>query len=186
MMYLVVGVAALCLFNLVVTMGVVRRLLAITKQLPPKGMHPAARNDKLLPVGTVVGDFAAPTVDGDVVSRQVLTGETLVAFMSPGCPPCDQLLPVFIRRARVHPGGRQRVIAVLTGARPEESPHYVAQLTDVAQVVVEDDRGPLSDAFRADSFPALYMVDADGRVLAAGAGSTATDELPTAVTAHVG
>ncbi|WP_192810178.1 TlpA disulfide reductase family protein [Actinomadura rudentiformis] len=117
-----------------------------------------------VPVGEVIGTFDTRTVDGERVSRDRLSGETLVAFFSPGCDTCLDTLPEFVEYARDLGSGPRQVLAVVTG-EGEETPTFVTALNPVVPVVVDVDE-KLSKAFKAAVFPVFCLVDADGRVLA--------------------
>ncbi|GGN74794.1 TlpA family protein [Actinoplanes lobatus] len=149
-------VGVLGMLNLVLTVGVIRRLRE------SQGHHPGGA-DPVLPVGTAVGEFTATTIDGDPVDAF----PALVGFFSPGCAPCTELLPEFADYARRMPGGRQRVLAVVAGT-PETAADYVSVLSEVARVVVASADAPLPRAFRATAFPAVYLLDAERRVLVSG------------------
>jgi hypothetical protein len=182
MPYVVAAVTAtglLCLFNFTLCLGLLRRMRVQAEQLAglTRGSDQLGR-DRLLVSGTVVSDYAATTVDGEPVSRELLTGPTLVAFLSPGCKPCALLLPRLIDFAPTMLGGRAQVLAVLTLARPEDSAEYARRLDPVARVVVEDGHGPLSEAYRADGLPCLYLVDTGGVVIAGGIDAGFLDRLP--------
>jgi thiol-disulfide isomerase/thioredoxin len=164
--YLVASVlvlAVLVLLDLVLTLGVVRRLREHTELLADRsaGPPPAA----MPPVGTTVGDFAATTTDGEPVSRDLLAGETVVCFFAPGCGPCREQAPAFVEYAGAVTGGRRQVLAVVLG-EGEEVLEMAGQLDAVARVVVEPPGGPLSNAFHITSFPAMGLVDDTGTVIA--------------------
>lgn len=69
--------------NLVLTVGVIRRLREHTEQLSRVAL---SSPDPILHVGDRVGDFAVTTTDGEQLSDDRFTGRTLVGFFSPGCP----------------------------------------------------------------------------------------------------
>jgi thiol-disulfide isomerase/thioredoxin len=169
-----VSLSALVLFNLAVSVVLARRVNQLRRQGPGMRLPPAGR--ALLPVGTVVSDFAATTVDGTPVSRTSLADPSLVVFLAPGCQPCRDLLPVLAARAQAF-GGPDRVLAVLAANDGGEPTEYLRLLSGAARVVLETDHGVLSEAFRAVGYPVAYLVGAGGRILAAGAGATALDEL---------
>jgi hypothetical protein len=155
MPYLVAAVvllAVVCVLNLILTLGLIRRLRA---QDAPHAGPPTA-----LGVGAEIGDFAATTVDGEPVRRDDLTG--LVGFFSAGCDPCHELLPRFVEHAKGQ--ARERVLAVVTG----EDRETVEALRPVARVVAEDYDGTVTTAFQNEWTPALYVIGADHRVLATG------------------
>jgi thiol-disulfide isomerase/thioredoxin len=165
---LCVLVAALCLLNLLLVVGVIRRLREHTELIEDvrsSASGPPVRI--MLPAGEEVGDFSARTVDGAAVSRGSLDGDTLVGVFSPGCPACAEQLPLFTALAASFPGGRDRVLAVVVGDA-EEAAAEVAALAPVARVVQEAHGGDASTAFGVNGFPALARVDPAGRVLASG------------------
>ncbi|MFD9739622.1 hypothetical protein ACFWW9_34500, partial [Umezawaea sp. NPDC059074] len=104
------------------------------------------------------------TVDGEVVDRDGLSASTLVGFFSPGCAPCEELLPRFLAAARAVPGGRAAVIAVVVAEDPSGADYLLDPLREVASVVVEGRRGALGAAFGVTSYPATCQVDASGTV----------------------
>ncbi|SMD26905.1 TlpA disulfide reductase family protein [Kibdelosporangium aridum] len=153
----------LVLVDLVLTLGVVKRLrthaalieqaLSTTDPMPPI----------MAPRGAKVAPFEARTVDGKTVSLSDLLDPTLVGFFSTDCPACGENLPAFLDRARVL--GRDRVLAVAHGATDEVA-DLVAKLGAVARVVTEAPDGPLGRAFSVRGVPALCLVDPAGTVVA--------------------
>ncbi|WP_131737252.1 peroxiredoxin family protein [Actinomadura roseirufa] len=156
----VVLVGALGLLNLLLTLGVLRRLRARAGTSP--GGMPSAGTSPALGPGAPVGEFTAVTSAGDPVSDETLSG--LVGFFSADCDACHALLPGFVERARAL--GAENVLAVIGGHDPET----VATLTPVARVILaEPDGGPVARAFRNVWTPSLYMVGEDRRIVASGA-----------------
>lgn len=159
----VVLLGVLCLLNLLLTIGILRRMRA-------DALRSTGRDDGLFALrpGDPVGEFAAVTSDGDPVTHHDVTG--VVGFFSTDCEACHDLLPSFVERARDL--GRENVLAVVGG----DDPASVAALTPVARVVLADfDGGPMARAFRNEWTPALYVVGEDGRIAATG---TRIDRLP--------
>ncbi|MDQ7807210.1 TlpA family protein disulfide reductase [Amycolatopsis sp. A133] len=137
-----------CLLNLLLTIGILRRMRAQTVTPPPFALRP----------GSAVGEFAATTTDGEPLTTATLTGT--VAFFSADCAACHDTLPDFLAYAREQ--GRDNVFAVFGGDEPDT----VRALAEVAHVVTAElDGGPVAAAFRNTWTPALYVV-ADGRVVA--------------------
>ena len=157
-------VGALCLLDLVLTLGVVKRLREHTEMLSTVEAAPGRKAS--LGAGEEVGDFTAVTVDGVPLVRDQLDDGTLVAFFSPTCQPCKEKLPKFVEFARSLPGGRERVVAAVIGGTEEAAPLNSA-LAPVAQVVNEEYDGPLSSAFQATAYPTVLMTgkDAAGRLV---------------------
>ncbi|RJL32605.1 TlpA family protein disulfide reductase [Bailinhaonella thermotolerans] len=150
----------LCLFNLLISLGLARRLRQHADLLSKQGAP-----DQSLRAGDVVGDFAATTTEGEPVGRGLLAGHTLVAFLSPGCAPCKELMPEFEEYAARLP--RSQVLAVVDAIDDLGAREYTDRLSPVARVVVEDPDGPMQRAFKPEGFPALYVVEDGGLVVAA-------------------
>ncbi|MEQ4301017.1 redoxin domain-containing protein [Plantactinospora sp. B6F1] len=144
----------LCVLNLILTLGVIKRLREHTELLSTIAQGPPA-----IEVGQVVGEFETTTVDHEALTRDALTGDTLVAFFSPTCGPCKEKLPKFVEHVRALPG-RDRSLAVVVGDR-DQAQAFVADLRPVTRVVVEAGDGALSSAFRARAYPTLLRVGRD-------------------------
>src|SRR4051794_39387044 len=102
MLYLtaaVVVLTGLTLLNLLLLLGIIRRLRDHTERFTQmtKSVMPEVA---VVAAGRPVPEFTATTRDGDTVSAGTLEGETLVGFFSPSCKPCKALLPKFAERAR--------------------------------------------------------------------------------------
>lgn len=171
MVFLLAGIvvlAALTLLNLVLTLGVIRRLREHTALLGRRSDPADEDHTPTLPVDAVVPDFTATTVDAVVVSRGSLASDTLVGFFSLGCDACDAMVPEFVDVAATMPGGRDRVLAVVEAFPGYDDPHS-ATLSEVAHVVVEPPGTPgLVAAFGVTAFPSVCIVDSAGRVVATG------------------
>lgn len=180
---------AVCLLDLVLTLGVVRRLRQHTELITKlsSGRRPYA----ILAEGKTAGPFQAVATTGELVSRDRLSGRTLVGAFAPHCPACDQKLPAFVDFAKAFTGGRDQVIAVIAG--PEnEATTYRERLEPVARVVVEPPMtGEIGAAMALNSFPAFGVLDQSGTVVssdvelnpppATSPVSTRTGTVPTAV-----
>lgn len=172
----VLVLGTLGLANLVVTVRLSQRVRAQQRLMRMSIEGVANPNPIMLTAGSRVGSFTATTVSGDVVGTDALRGQTLIGFLSQSCPACAESLPAFLDRARLSPGGRDDVLAVVVG---DES--TVDELRDrlapVARVVVEHQSGPVARAFGVDGFPAFALLD-DDRVVAS---HFALDRIPDAV-----
>ncbi|WP_433442522.1 hypothetical protein [Nonomuraea sp. CA-141351] len=168
MPYLIAVVAlvgALCLVDLVLTLGVVRRLREHTKLLDALYeavdlMGGPLGGGQLSP-GDVAGDFEATTVDGTRLTRDLLPDGTVVAFLSPDCSGCHEKLPAFASWAAGQ--DRSRVLAVVDN-RSGDPAEMVTTLKPVAQVIVDS---AVSNAFGVQSFPTFLQVATGGKLLAA-------------------
>lgn len=157
----VVLVGVLCLLDLVLTLGVVRRLREHSERLAALSMPPD--EIALAHKGDHVAPFTATTVDGAAVSNTDLEEPTLVAFFSPDCPSCEEQLAPFAEYARAFPGGSDRTLIVITsetgGAR------YHRELDGLGRRVAEAElTGVVQQAFKTRGYPAFAVV-VDGEVM---------------------
>lgn len=164
---MVAVLGALSLVNLVLCIGIIRRLREHTEILDARfgDGDSSSGSAVMLAAGKTIGEFDTETVHGAVVSRAMLTGTTTVGVFSPGCAPCQESMPAFIEQAAQR--DRSQVVAVVVGS-PEDAKDYVARLTSVAQVVQEEFGGPVTKALDVTGFPSFALIDADGLVIASG------------------
>ncbi len=167
-MALVIGlvvVGLLGVFNLLLAYGLVRRMREHSDLISRLSDVVSGRSSagSIVAAGTRVPPFRAVTVDSEVVDRDRLGASTLVGFFSPGCAPCEELLPQFVAAARATPGGRAAVIAVVV-ADDSSGGYLLDALGDVASVVLEGRGGELGAAFGVKSYPATCQIDATGTV----------------------
>lgn len=157
----VVLVGFLCAVDLILTLGVIKRLREHTAMLTMTDVPPPA-----IAVGTEVGEFSTRTVSDEPLTRELLmSGETLIGIFSVSCAPCREKLPRFIDYTRKQ-GFHDRVIAAVIGDR-QAAVAFADDLVSVADVVIEDRDGPLSMAFQVSSYPTVLTVEPapDGRLL---------------------
>jgi hypothetical protein len=190
----VVLVGALCLVDLLLSLGVVRRLreeaklvaglaarVDLVERAPvamtprpsdrtaPHAVPPASTDrpaGSLAPVGRLIDPFSTRTVDGEPVSRDTLPPKTTVIFLAADCSSCRARVPDVVRWARAQP--RQRIL-VLVDALVADPGAMVAALREVARVVVEADGPAVTDAFGVGAFPSYCVVDG-GEVVSAASG----------------
>lgn len=158
----VVLLAVLGMLNLLLTLAIVRRMRT-THQQPPEP----------LTQGSAIRPFTTKTIDGRIVSeRDLRGGRSLVGYFSPGCPPCEAARPRFVAYAAGL--DRERVLAVIVDGTADD---VADDLAAVARVVVASERDTVVEALSAYGYPAVFLLDEDGRVLAA---DTTVDGLPMA------
>jgi peroxiredoxin len=160
-----VVVGALILFDLVLTLGVIRRLRRHSELIGQALSRQGVGDSVMLAAGKAVSPFEATTVDGEPVATSRLSGQTLVGFFSPNCSACGEQLPSFVEHAKAV--GPDRVLVVAVGA-DDQVGELVAQLRPVAKVVVERDGGQLARAFGVKGFPAMCLITGDGTVAVSG------------------
>jgi hypothetical protein len=167
----VVVVGALCLLDLLLTFGVIRRLQAHTGHLEQL-LKGSSSDEPFPPVGAPIDEFTATTTAGEPVGPAQLTDTTVVAFFSPGCSPCREKLPAFVAGMPAYGLGREQILAVVSGAggqsaRAGEAIEMADALARVARAVVDGDRA-VANAFHMNAFPGFCVVDGTGTVLASG------------------
>jgi len=153
----VVGV--LCLIDLLLTFGVIRRLREHTAMLAR--YQPGVDQVTGLTAGGAPEAFTATDNEGAVV--QGPPGLSVVAFFSASCSVCPKRVPAFIDYLREHPVGRSEVLAVVIAPASESVP-YLADLAEVARVCAEPPGGAVERAFAVQAFPAFFVLDAAGTV----------------------
>jgi hypothetical protein len=156
-------VAVLCLLDLVLTFGVIRRLREHTELI-------SSRNIADLPImGLTAGELpeavSAVTISGEPV--HTAAGFRVVAFFSVMCSVCPERVAPFTAYVTRNGLSRDSVLAVVVGGQ-DAPPPYQDQLAQVAQVCAEDYEGALGRAFKVIGYPAFCLLDADGAMLATG------------------
>jgi thiol-disulfide isomerase/thioredoxin len=158
---LAVAVGLLCLLDLLLTVGVIRRLREHTELIGQ--LRQQGNSGPSLRAGFQVGKFEASTVDGGLVNSESLGQDSVVGFFKTGCAPCEDALPRFVEYAQASTLGRDALLAVVVG-EDDEVTEKVAALTPAAQVVVERLNGPLSMALSVEAFPTFMRIGPDQRV----------------------
>jgi hypothetical protein len=149
----VVVVGILCVLDLLLSFGIIRRLREQNETLRDlRERQSSAQPPIMSPAGTRI-----ELSDVDVTGA-------LVGFFSPNCEACKERLPEFIEYATGHHG---KVIAVAAGDA-DEIADLVVRLGEVAEVVVEKMGGPLHTAFGTEGYPAMCVVDDDSTVVGSG------------------
>ncbi len=160
----VVIVGILCLTDLLLTFGVIRRLREHAAMLNDQSRSHHNPPVTGLATGEKAAPFAVTTTDERLQTGPA--GLRLVAFFSTSCSLCPsgcQCSPVTCGPT----ASRGDVLAVVLGGPGEPVP-YLDELTSVAQVRLESEDGELPTAFKISGFPAFCLLDADGAVLASG------------------
>jgi hypothetical protein len=157
----VVVVGILCLLNLILTFGVIRRL---REHITLLNAEPAMDTPI---IGIGVGDAPEPYLGITTTGAPVTPDSNLsvVAFFSSSCSICPERAPLFVDYLKKHHVPAERVMSVVGGHEDKPAP-YFASLRAASQVVVEPEDGPLMRAFKVMGFPAFCLLDADGNVVA--------------------
>ncbi|MEU6410941.1 hypothetical protein [Microbispora sp. NPDC046933] len=167
-------VGLVAVLNLVFTYGVVRRLARQDRELATlRAVLPSNPEEVMNGPGSAPEDFGeVTTTGGEHLGRDSLTGGMMLGFFTPTCAPCRAQASPFAERARSL--GRDRALVVVVGSRDDVG-ELVALFDPVARVLVEPDQGPVQRAFGVRGFPAMCVLDADGRVTAV---ATGVERLP--------
>jgi hypothetical protein len=161
-------VGAVAVLNLLLTVGVIRRLREHTEALK---QLPGAGASRFLGSGTPL-----PPLDGVVTveGAPVEASPVLVAFFSTTCDPCREKLPDLRDHLREVAAPAGDVLVVVEGAKAEAG-DFLDALRGLAQIVVEPELGPVAKSFAVDGFPTFYAVDPAGRIVV---GSHDVPDLP--------
>ncbi|MEJ3745845.1 hypothetical protein WEI85_21450 [Actinomycetes bacterium KLBMP 9797] len=166
----------LTLFNLSLTAGLIKHL---RERGSGGGHHPPAIS--LAKSGHNVGAFEARTAAGGAISqRDLARGDSLVAFVSMTCPPCQEVLAEL---ASARPMPERRLFVFVLGDDADAA--TVAQRLPWAVVSQTDIDGPTTAAFGGvDGYPQLLLVS-DAVITSAGT-ALADVTRAGAVPAHAG
>jgi len=171
----IVVVGSLCMLDLLLTFGVIRRLREHTTMLArSRETEPPVTG---LAAGMSPDAFSAVTIDGDLVDNAA--DLRVVAFFSSSCAICPERVPPFTEYVRSHRIGRDSVLGVVEGSASAPPP-YLDQLAAVAQVRIEPPGGEVARAFKVSGFPAFCVLDSAGTLIASGYDSSVLSE-PAAV-----
>jgi thiol-disulfide isomerase/thioredoxin len=174
MIAIVLSALALCVtaFNLLLSYGIIRRLREQDAALAEARRRPGAEPTSAGPrVGARVQLPAGP--DGSDDSGDAggeVPSPTLVGFFAPGCASCEEMLPAFSEAATAHPGGRERVRAIVAADGPADggaagdASRYADALAAVAVVVAAPAGSAWFRAFQADAFPQVHALSETGEL----------------------
>ncbi len=158
----VVAAGGLCLLNLLMTFGVIRRLREHTAILA--GIR-GSEDMFGLQAGQSPGAFSAVTIAGNTVSNA--TSLRMIAFLSSFCSVCPERVPPFVEYLSSHRIGRDSVLTVVAGSITDPPP-YLDRLAEVAQVCFEPVDGEVARAFGVKGFPVFAVLDASGALITSG------------------
>jgi hypothetical protein len=150
----VVLVGALCLFDLLLTFAVLRRLREHTEELAGlrESQHPAhAAFDPGVLIGQTLPGFAA-----DADNRPEVVG-----FFDANCSTCHEHAPEFAALAR-----RAAALAVVTG-EGSGADELIKLLADVPTVLAGDEATRLAADLGVDAVPLFLRVNEHGKIVRA-------------------
>lgn len=114
-------------------------------------------------VGHRAPDFTLPMLNGDAFTLSEQRGTPVVInFWATWCPPCRAEIPFFQAAARKY-NGHVVVVGVDDGEPPALVTTFVDELGMTYPVPLDEDSA-VSRAYRVNSLPTTYFVDAEGIV----------------------
>ncbi|MGW2699577.1 hypothetical protein [Streptomyces sp. NPDC001340] len=144
----VVLVGLLCVFDLLLTLAVLRRLREHSAELGRLGMRP---NFQMYDPQVLVGT-KAPELAGE-------SGVRLVAFFDADCDSCHEHAAEFAAVARVH----DDTLAVVSG-KGEQLRELLELVGPGVPVVQGEETRTLTEAIDLRAFPTFLLVRADGTI----------------------
>ncbi len=156
-------IGALCLLDLLLTFGVIRRLREHTELLSRGGaVTPPVVG---LAAGEPVAAFSAVTTGGERLPGA--GGLRVAGFFSSSCSACPERVSPFVDYLRSHQVAPDSVLSVVV-APSGEPPPYLDRLAEVSRVCIERVDGEVARAFKVAGFPAFCLLGADGAIVASG------------------
>jgi hypothetical protein len=138
-------------FSLFLTVALARRLRTLVSHV--YRFLPITEGDGLPSPGTPLPDFSVAAESGEQITRESFAGpQRLLVFLTTTCSSCTDQVPL-IQQLRLP----ERPVVVVVGDE-QQRPAMAAQLADVAEVVPEDDEGPLAVALEVREFPAVMVI----------------------------
>jgi hypothetical protein len=161
----VVIVGLLCLLDLLLTFGVIRRLREHTEMLRTRQVT-SGPSVIALASGQTPEPFTIVAEDGAVITGPA--GLRLAGFFSSTCSACPGRVAPFIEYVRANQIPRDDVLATALVAADAAPPPYLDQLAEVARVSLQPEDSQVIRAFGVSGYPAFCLLDADGAVVATG------------------
>lgn len=172
MVYVSIGlllVGAVTALNLVLILAVIRRLRRHEEER--RRLFNPETVESGPPTGEPLPAFTAVATDGALVASEALQGrEAALTFLSTDCSICVSAaadLPEFARLAGLDVA---QMVVVIAGDETTAR-EIAAPLDGVARVVLEEASGPLSTLYSISGTPTTVLVDQEGNVTYARAGT---------------
>jgi hypothetical protein len=162
----VIIVGILCLLDMLLSFGVIRRLREHSELLRTRQYadEPPVIS---LSAGQMPAEFAVTADDGAAVVTGP-AGLRLAGFFSASCSVCPGRVAPFIEYVSANRINRDDVLVTMLTADGAAAPPYLSQLAEVALVTVPPDGDLIAKAFGVAGFPAFCLLDPDGAVVATG------------------
>jgi len=150
---------ALVLLNLLLTLGLARRVRAAFPKI------------EMLKVGQQAPDFTAQTLQGQAVSLADYAGRAVAfIFTSPHCQPCREQLPT-LQALKPKAEEFNVELVMVSDANENETRTLASELDGSLPILIAPrERTTFIADYKATAMPSYCLVDAHGKVRAAGIG----------------
>jgi thiol-disulfide isomerase/thioredoxin len=156
--------------------GAAAALLALALGCDPVEPEPAARRGD---ASEPAPDFTLEQLGGGRIALAELRGKpVIVDFWATWCAPCEESIPVLVAFQKKY-AGRVHVLGVSVDWEREAVAPFAKEHGMNYPVLFGDESLALD--YGAPGFPALFVIDAQGRIAEAHVGVTTLPELETAV-----
>ncbi len=133
--------------------------------------------------GDSIPAFSAPALGGGTMQWSSYAGKpTVLAIWAPWCPHCQAELPRLSASMAAHPD--LQLVSVATAIGQEPGPSVAGFLKDHGlsfPVGIDDGQNTILNGLGVNSFPTIFYVDADGKVLQVTTGELTPDQLNAAL-----
>jgi peroxiredoxin len=153
------------LFNLLLTLAVIKRVNDNNKQIHDMGMP-----DIGLKPGTQAPDFAAQTLDGETVTLANYKGRKVgFLYVSPHCSPCKEKIPFFqALYTNSQQIGLDWLLVSVAGTRDDTQAMIADFEITMPVLFAPRETNPLAQDYQANGTPSYCLVGEDGKVLLSG------------------
>jgi thiol-disulfide isomerase/thioredoxin len=156
-----------------------------TSDTPPsaQGQVTIASTSGPVQAGDTVPAFSAPTLGGGTMNWSAYAGKpTVLAIWAPWCPHCQAELPRLSEAMAAHPDLQLATVATAIGQEP--GPSVAGYLKDhglTFPVGIDDGKNTILNGLGVSSFPTIFYVGSDGKVVQVTTGELSPDQLNAAL-----
>jgi hypothetical protein len=138
-------------FSLILTVALARRVRTLVSHV--YRFLPPTEGDGLPYPGTPLPAFSVTATSGRHITPDSFSpAQRLLVLLTTGCSSCTDQIPV-LQQLELP----ERPVVVVIGEQDKRAA-MAARLADVAEVVLEDDDGPMATALRVREFPAALVI----------------------------
>jgi hypothetical protein len=137
--------------SLILTLALARRVRTLVSHV--YRFLPITEGDGLPSPGTPLPSFAVTAMSGEQITQESFRGpQRLLVFLTTSCSSCTSQVPL-VQQLQLP----ERPVVVVVGDE-EQRTAMVDDLSGVAEVVTEEDEGPLATALELREFPAVMVI----------------------------